>query len=200
MNDRFLRLILTSMIFFANCHSKQPNVTKQFLDVVTYSEFEEFVIETGYITDAEKFGWSIVQQDVFSFVTKNEANWRKPNGKTPPSSKDLPVTQVSYNDALAYCCWMGTKLPTYEQYWKLIEKDNRKVITNSNAQISAANQVNILGNVWDITSSTKGEEIRLAGGSLFCSPKICDGTSRDRELFVDKQTSNIHIGFAVIIE
>ena len=128
------------------------------------------------------------------------ANWKKPDAINNVLSTNLPVTQVSYNDALAYCKWANARLPSYEEYWNLIENDNRKVITNSNAPISAANQVNILGNVWEITTTTRGEEIRLAGGSLFCSPKICHGTSRDRELFVDKQTGNVHIGFAVITE
>jgi len=170
------------------------------LSPVSYAQFELFVNETGYKTDAEKFGWSIVQTDVYNFIKVENANWKKPDGINNVLSTNLPVTQVSYNDALAYCKWVNARLPSYEEYWKLIENDDRKVITNSNAPISASTQVNILGNVWEITSTTKAEEIRLAGGSLFCSPKICHGTSRDRELFVDKQTGNVHIGFAVITE
>ncbi len=176
---------------------KTPQET---LNVVTYAEFEQFVKETGFVTDAEKFGWSIVQQDVFSFIAVDGANWRKPDGLKTPSSKDLPVTQVSFNDAMAYCEWSGTKLPTYEQYWQLISNDHRKIVTQNRMPISATSQVNILGNVWEITSSKRGAEVRLAGGSLFCSPTTCHGTSENRELFVDQQTGNIHIGFAVLHE
>jgi len=50
------------------------------LRVVTYAEFEKFVKETGFVTDAEKFGWSIVQQNVFNFTRVEGANWKKPNG------------------------------------------------------------------------------------------------------------------------
>ena len=52
--------------------------------------------------------------------------------------------------------------------------------------------------VWDITltENIKGE-IRLAGGSYLCSPSTCHGTQPDRELFVDKETANTHISFAV---
>ena len=201
-NQKYLSLIGISILisfFISACIQEKKEPCKK-LQVVTYELFKSFVDSTNYITDAEKYGWSIVQTDAFNFISKEGANWRKPNGENPPLSKELPVTQVSYNDAVAYCKWKGTKLPTYNQYWKLSENDNRKVITNSNAPISAANQANILGNVWEITTTTRGEEIRLAGGSLFCSPKICHGTSRDRELFVDKQTGNVHIGFAVITE
>ena len=52
--------------------------------------------------------------------------------------------------------------------------------------------------MWDITltENIKGE-IRLAGGSYLCSPSTCHGTQPDRELFVDKETANTHISFAV---
>lgn len=189
-------MYLSICFLFLECSSN--SISKKTLEVVTYKQFEEFVSKTGYITDAEKFGWSIVQQDVSNFVTVNGANWRKPDGFNPPSSKSLPVTQVSYNDAIAYCEWTGKEIPTYEQYWELVKSDKRKIVTNNNAPISEANKVNFIGNVWEITTSEKGENIRLAGGSLFCSPNTCHGTSKERELYIDKQTGNIHIGFAVI--
>jgi len=40
----------------------------------------------------------------------------------------------------------------------------------------------------------------LAGGSLFCSKDTCHGTQKDRELYVDKETGNIHIGFSVLTQ
>ena len=165
---------------------------------MTFKKFNEFVKKTEYVTDAEKFGWSIVQKDVFNFSKVDGANWRKPDGKHQPKSENLPVTQVSYNDAIAYCEWSGARLPSYDEYWEFIKEENRTVITNNNAPISAADKANILGNVWEITSTEKRSEIRLKGGSLFCSPSTCHGTSKERELYVDKQTGNIHIGFAVI--
>lgn len=179
-----------------SCKTNSNSTEK--LEVVTYSQFDEFVKKTGYITDAEQFGWSIVQTDVFSFYKVDGANWRKPDGRNELISEDLPVTQVSYNDAIAYCEWSGARLPTYDEYWRFIEEDKRKVITDNNGPITAANKVNILGNVWEITLTENNGNIRLAGGSLFCSPNTCHGTTKERELYVDKQTGNIHIGFAVI--
>ena len=42
--------------------------------------------------------------------------------------------------------------------------------------------------------------MRLAGGSLFCSIDTCHGTQQERELYVDKETGNIHIGFSILTE
>lgn len=172
--------------------------SKEKLEVVTFGMFKEFVKETGYITDAEKFGWSIVQTDVFNYHKVEGANWKTPDGKNQVKSSGFPVTQVSYNDATAYCEWSGTKLPTYEEYWELIKEDQRRIITGNMAPISDAKNSNVLGNVWEITRTKRENEVRLAGGSLFCSPSTCHGTSRDRELYVDPQTGNLHIGFAIL--
>jgi len=190
-------IMMIILLSFFSCQMESPTSKEKF-EVVTYKQFNEFVKTTGYVTDAEKFGWSIVQQDVFTFIKVNGANWRKPDGRNKPKTDDLPVTQVSYNDAIAYCEWSKTKLPYYEQYWELIEKDERKIVVSNNAPISEVDNVNVLGNVWEITRTEKGNEVRLAGGSLFCSSNTCHGTSKERELYVDKETGNIHIGFAVM--
>ncbi|MEM6397261.1 MAG: SUMF1/EgtB/PvdO family nonheme iron enzyme [Bacteroidota bacterium] len=182
--------------FLLSCH--QADGKRDSFRAVTHGDFKAFIAATGYVTDAEKYGWSIVQQDVFNFITVDSADWRKPDGASPPASDNLPVTQVSYNDAMAYCQWSNTRLPTYEEYWKLIKTDKRKVVTDLNAPISSTQEVNILGNVWEITSTRVGGNIRLAGGSLFCSPTTCYGTSKERELLVDKETGNVHIGFGVV--
>lgn len=190
-------IIIIASLSFLSCQMESAK-SKDNLEVVTYKQFNEFVKKTGYVTDAEKFGWSVVQKDVFNFSKIDGANWRKPDGQNRPKTEDLPVTQVSYNDAMAYCEWSGTELPSYDQYWELIANDDRKIITNNNEPISEVDNVNVLGNVWEITHTEKGNEIRLAGGSLFCSPNTCHGTTKNKELYIDKETGNIHIGFAVI--
>ena len=167
------------------------------LKPVSYADFELFVIETDYITDAEKYGWSIVQVNVFDFETVDGADWRKPDGINVPSFKELPVTQVSYNDAIAYCEWSGTNLPTYNQYWNLVKDDDRVIVSDNLMPISDVDDVNIIGNVWDLTLSEDDDAVRLAGGSLFCAEKTCNGTVKDRELYVDRETGNLHIGFSV---
>jgi hypothetical protein len=186
-------VFFTFLLVIYSCAKK-----KEKLIPVSYSQFELFVNQTGYITDAEKYGWSIVQVNVYDFKKVNNANWRKPDGIHPPISKELPITQVSYNDAIAYCEWSKKRLPKYSEYWDLIKSDNRTVVSNNKFPISNVNDVNVLGNVWDITETRKKDLIRLAGRSLFCSENTCHGTVKERELYVDKETGNIHIGFSVV--
>ena len=194
MSFSFISFLL--ILFLAGSH-EQSNEENIELHVVSYEEFEAFVNATSYVTDAETYGWSFLQKDVYNFEIVEGANWRKPDGENTPSSKYLPVTQVSYNDAIAYCEWSDTELPTYEKYWELIKSDKRTIVTNDKP-ITTVNEANVLGNVWEITATTIGDSTRLAGGSLFCSVNTCHGTSKDRKQFIDKQTGNIHIGFAVI--
>jgi Sulfatase-modifying factor enzyme 1 len=186
-------LVFLFFTFFSSCSRGKAGLAP-----VSYSQFELFVNQTGYVTDAERYGWSIVQMDVDHFKTVKNANWRTPDGINKPYSKELPVTQVSYNDAIAYCKWAKKRLPTYDEYWEFIKNDTRSIVSDNRFPISPVNEVNILGNVWDITEVEDGNSVRLAGGSLFCSENTCNGTVKERELFVDKETGNINVGFCVV--
>ena len=134
------------------------------LKPVSVADFREFIDDSNYITDAEKYGWSIVQTD----------------------------------DAVAYSEWVGLSLPTYEQYWDIADDDDRLIVSDNLYPILPVNDVNVVGNVWDITKPINSNKVRLAGGSLFCSIDTCHGTQKDRELFIDKETGNIHVGFSIL--
>lgn len=166
--------------------------------MVSVNDFEQFVKATGYITDAEKLGWSFVQQDIYRFKLIEKANWLRPDGENSPKSKSLPVTQVSYNDAMAYCGWANCRLPNYEEYWETVQNDLRPVHSNGKTELVHVDSVNTVGNVWELTTAETSDSVRLAGGSLYCSPQTCHGTTSKRKLYIDKQTANTHIGFAVI--
>ena len=189
------KLYLFLFVVLVSCSSQKDLSLK----TVSVKEFKNFVNATGYVTSAEEYGWSFVQQNVYDYIVVDGANWLKPDG-TNPSIDSLPVTQVSYNDAIEYCKWAGVSLPTYDQYWQLVSFDDRLIVSDNIYPISSVESVNIIGNVWDITEPINSNQIRLAGGSLFCSIDTCHGTQEDRELFVDKETGNIHIGFSILTE
>ena len=101
---------------------------------VTNAEFKSFIDATGYVTEAERFGWSfvfwaqvpahvgathgVVEADWWRHV--DGANWLDINGPgtaTDTWHPDHPVVHVSWNDARRYADWVGGSLPT-EAEWE----------------------------------------------------------------------------------
>lgn len=93
-------------------------------NLVTVAEFEEFTSKTGYKTQAEVFGNSIIFDfKTGKWVLTEGVNFRFPFGPTEPKALgNHPVTQISWYDAVAYAKWKGKRLPT-DAEWEYIAKN-----------------------------------------------------------------------------
>jgi formylglycine-generating enzyme required for sulfatase activity len=73
---------------------------------VTVGQWKQFIKETGYVTDAEKKGESLVPQvGGGSWVVKKGVSWRDPDFGVQ-AQDNHPVCCISWNDAMAFCEWL----------------------------------------------------------------------------------------------
>lgn len=86
---------------------------------VTVAQFAAFVHDTGYRTQAERSGrGAVLDERQGAWIEVQGASWRTPLGAgRRPAQPDHPVTQVTWNDARAFCTAYGARLPT-ELEWE----------------------------------------------------------------------------------
>ncbi len=129
---------------------------------VTNAQYKAFMDSTGYpapYLDPKKYPWA------------EKYNWE--NGTYPPSTGNLPVVLVNWEDANAYAQWAGKRLPT-EAEWELAARGlegftypwgNQWDSTKCNSRVNGLNRAvevsrytggvspygvfNMAGNVWE---------------------------------------------------
>ncbi len=145
---------------------------------------------------------------------KAPTNWT--NGTYPSGRAKYPVTNVSYNDAIAYCNWLSKndnsanyRLPTekeWEQAAGHMPKDadfnageNKGIVpvTSYSNTLSASGAVNMWGNVWEWTSTSRDNGTKAVKGGAWDS-KRTDCRTEDRTQGKNPNNGYNNVGFRII--
>jgi sulfatase modifying factor 1 len=87
---------------------------------VSIGAFSEFVEATGFLTQAEKQGGMVYEA---GWSVKPGWSWRQPYGVD--GEPDEPAAFITFDEAEAYCEWVGKRLPSRQEWINAAYKEQR---------------------------------------------------------------------------
>lgn len=188
---------------------------------------------SGLPTVAERLGGEVLDLATGRWRVVAGASYAFPEGPSGNAARDdEPATQISWDDATAFCAHRGARLPT-EDEWEAAARNGQGDRTlypwgddatehgrwRLNAWQGAfptANTlddgylfaspvgafpptplgfVDLVGNVWQWTSTEEGAERVMRGGSYLCDPDVCHGYRIAGRQTATPDSALMHVGF-----
>lgn len=134
-SDEFPKHLVQVSDFYMDTHEVTVKEYFEFVEATGYKTVAEYDIDWKEIKKQLPKNTPYPNQEslkagalVFKYPQKNSssdwwvfvkgANWKNPDGETKDlhSILNLPVTQISWYDALAYARWVGKRLPTEAEF------------------------------------------------------------------------------------
>ena len=189
---------------------------------------------SGLPTTAERLGGSVVDLSTGAWRIVPGATYEHPLGPDGNAARDdEPATQISWDDATAFCASRGARLPTEDEWelaarngeggdalypWGDDPRDGERWRLNAwQGAFPTANTledgylfaspvgsfpptpiglIDMVGNVWQWTSSTFDEGKRaMRGGSFLCDANVCHGYRIDARQGATPDSALMHVGF-----
>jgi sulfatase modifying factor 1 len=95
---------------------------------VTVGQFRDYLARASLDTEGERLGGGmVIHLPMGRWSIDPEATWRRPWGSLRPDHETLdshPVTQVTWNDAQAFCAAHGKRLPTVDEWMRAARAGN----------------------------------------------------------------------------
>ncbi|MFV0446985.1 MAG: SUMF1/EgtB/PvdO family nonheme iron enzyme [Vibrio sp.] len=189
---------------------------------ITVAQFETFINQTSYQTDAELKNICIAVDN--SEVTPvADSYWRNPGFKQSPQS---PAVCISRNDAVAYTRWLSQqtgfkyRLPSEDEWeiaarsgsqsgywwgdnfgsgkantgWGGTQWSNKSTSPVRTFEPNRLGFYDMVGNVWEWTNDERG---MAKGGAWIFSPEMAKA---DKQLFIGPSSAANYVGFRILRE
>jgi len=132
---------------------------------VSVREFREFTLRTHYETVAERQGHAYIMVDGRPKEVSG-GNWRNAV-KQRPVEDDAPVVGMSYPDAVAYCRYKSSRLPTENEWEYVARGPEHNVFPWGNQVVAAARSLSVAPHVSDGPAQGIGGRYKGLAGEVW---------------------------------